>query len=114
MNQIKKALGDLIAAIETCEEYERYLAAKKEIEKYPLLKKKADEFRRLKFEMQGSDADIFEKTDQLRKEHAEVNSNPVVWEYLTAENVFCRILRQINWRLLENLDFDIGTEDTAD
>lgn len=107
MNQIQKALEELIAEVETCEEYKRYLAAKKEIEKYPLLKKKADEFRKLKFNLQSSETDIFEKTDQLRFEHAEVNSNPVVWEYLTAENIFCRILRQINWQLLERLDFEV-------
>ena len=74
MNQIQKALEELIAEVETCEEYKRYLAAKKEIEKYPLLKKKADEFRKLKFNLQSSETDIFEKTDQLRFEHAEVNS----------------------------------------
>lgn len=108
MDQIQKSLEDLIAAIETCEEYQGYLAAKKEIEKHPYLKKKADEFRKLKFDLQSSETDIFEKTDKLRLEHAEVNSNPVVWEYLTAENVFCRILRRINWQLLESLDFDTG------
>lgn len=107
MNQIQKALEELIAEVETCEEYKRYLAAKKEIEKYPFLKKKADEFRKLKFNLQSSETDIFEKTDQLGLEHEEVNSNPVVWEYLTAENIFCRILRQINWQLLERLDFEI-------
>ena len=111
MDQIQKALEDLIAAVESCEEYQGYLAAKKEIEKHPLLKKKADEFRKLKFDLQGSETDIFEKTDTLRQEHAEVNSNPIVWEYLTTENVFCRILRQINWELLESLDFDAGFQE---
>lgn len=111
MKQIEKALEDLLAAIETCEEYKRYLAAKKEIEKFPLLKAQADEFRRLKFELQSSETDIFEKTDSLRFEYAEVNCSPVIWEYLTAENIFCRILRKVNWRLLENLDFDIELGD---
>ena len=111
MDQIQKALGDLIAAIETCEEYKRYLAAKKEIEKYPFLKKKANAFLELKYDLQGSGTDIFEETDRIRQEHAEVNSNPVVWEYLTAENVICRILRQVNWQLLESLEFDAELEE---
>ncbi len=111
MDQIQKALEDLIAAIETCEEYKGYLAAKEEIKKHPLLKKKADEFRKLKFDLQRSETDIFEKTDELRQEHEEVNGNSVVWEYLIAENAFCRILRQVNWKLLESLDFDAEFEE---
>lgn len=107
MTQIEKAMEDLIAAIGTCEEYKRYLAAKEEIGKYPLLKEKADAFRRLKFELQGAETDIFEKTDRIRSEHEEIYGNPAVWEYLTAEDVFCRILRKVNWKLLESLDFDI-------
>ena len=37
-------------------------------------------------------------------------NHPVVREYLTAENAFCRIVQQINWQLIENLDFEADFE----
>lgn len=110
MNQIQEATKALIAAIEESEEYTRYQKAKQDICKYPLLKQKADEFRKKNYEMQNSRMDIFEEADKLQQEFAEVIENFVVREYLTAENAFCRVLQQINWQLIENLDFEADFE----
>jgi len=60
--------------------------------------------------MQNSRMDIFEEADKLQREYAEVINHPMVREYLTAENAFCRIVQQINWQLIENLDFEADFE----
>ena len=106
MNQVQEATETLIAAIKESEEYNRYQRAKQELRGYPLLKQQADEFRKKNYDMQNSRMDIFEEADKLQREYAEVINHPVVREYLTAENAFCRIVQQINWQLIENLDFE--------
>lgn len=110
MNQVQEVTRTLIAAIEQSEEYIRYQKAKQEIFQYPLLKAKVDEFRKRNYEMQNTRADIFEEADKLQQEYAEVTENPVVREYLTAENAFCRVIQQINWQLIESLDFEADFE----
>ncbi len=110
MSQVQEKIRELIAAIKECEEYGRYQNAKQAIEKYPVLKQSADDFCRHKFELQESGADLFDEIDRLQQEYMEIGSNPVIWEYLTAENACCRILRQVNWQLLEQLDFGADFE----
>lgn len=110
MNQVQEATETLIAAIKESKEYNRYQRAKQELRGYPLLKQQADEFRKKNYDMQNSRMDIFEEADKLQREYAEVINHPVVREYLTAENAFCRIVQQINWQLIENLDFEADFE----
>lgn len=110
MNQVQEATETLIVAIKESEEYNRYQRAKQELKRYPLLKQQADEFRKKNYDMQNSRMDIFEEADKLQREYAEVINHPVVREYLTAENAFCRIVQQINWQLIENLDFEADFE----
>ena len=37
--------------------------------------------------------------------------NPLVAEYLAAENAFCRVVQKVNWTLIEELDFEVGFEE---
>lgn len=110
MNQVQEITKNLISAVEESDEYIRYQNAKQEMSKYPLLKEKADEFRKRNYELQNSRMDIFEEADKLQQEYADVIENSVVREYLTAENAFCRVIQQINWQLIESLDFEADFE----
>ena len=112
MNQVQEVTKTLISAIEQSEEYMRYQKAKNTIMQYPLLKEKADAFRKSNYEMQHSKCDIFEEEDRLQQEYAEVLENDIVREYLTAENTFCRVIQHINWELIESLDFEADFEST--
>lgn len=107
MSQVQKAVEDLITAVKECEEYHRYQKAREKMFQYPVLKEKADEFRRLNYDFQCNGTNHFEESDRLSQEFAYVLEHPVVWEYLMAENAVCRILRQVNWDLLQNLDFEL-------
>lgn len=107
MNQVQELVKALIASIKESEEYGEYQRARQKISQYPALKRQADTFRRKSFDMQLSGMDIFYEGDQLKKDFEAVLKDPAAWEYLNAENAFCRILRQVNWQILESLDFEM-------
>lgn len=106
MTQVQKMTEHLLLAIEESEEYKRYQNAKKNLCRFPVLKEKADGFLKRKFEFQISGADHFNEGDKLSDEYSDVMEYPAVFEYISAENAFCRLLRQVNWQLLGRLDFD--------
>lgn len=110
MNQVQEIAGALTAAIKECREYEEYQKARTDIAQYPALKREADKFRRMSYDLQRSGADIFSEGDRLGRDCETTLKNPVVRAYLDAENAFCRILRQVNWQLLESLDFELDFE----
>lgn len=111
MSQVEEVIDTLISAIKVSDEYLEYQRAKQTILKYPILKEKADEFLRQNYEMQKKSSNLYEHGDHLRREYASVVSNPIIWDYVNAENAFCRILRRVNGSLLEELDFDVAFED---
>ncbi len=108
MNRVEEVTNELRDEIVKSAEYIRYQDARQQIARYPMLKKKADEFRKRNFDLQNSGADIFAEADNLRQEYTYITQNAVVGEYLDAESAFCRVLQQVNWRLMQDLDFDLG------
>ncbi len=108
MNRVDEVTNELKDEILKSQEYVRYQDARQEIARYPMLKKKADEFRKRNFDLQNSGTDIYSEADSLRQEYMFITQNAVVWEYLDAESAFCRVLQQVNWMLLQDLDFDLG------
>ncbi len=111
MEQVQELTEKLTAAISQSAEYIRYQNARQKLAQYPILKKRADEFRKKNYDIQTSDADIFVEADGLRQEYAYITQNDIVWEYLEAENAFCRVLQRVNWQLMEQLEFDAGFVD---
>lgn len=111
MGQVQEAIEALISAIKTSDEYLEYQRAKQTILKYPPLKEKADEFLRRNYEMQRKSSNLFEHGDHLQKEYTAAASNPIIRDYLDSENALCRILRRVDYSLLEELDFGVAFED---
>ena len=56
--------------------------------------------------------DLYEETDRMENEYRELRKNPMVSEYLAAENALCKIVQQINWTLIEGLEFEVGFEES--
>ena len=48
--------------------------------------------------------------DRLEKEFAPLRAEPYVNEYLSAELAVCRMVQRINFRLMEEIEFDLGFE----
>ena len=55
--------------------------------------------------------DLYDATDKMEQEYREFRKNPLVAEYLAAENAFCRVVQKVNWTLIEELDFEVGFEE---
>lgn len=106
MNQMQKALEDLVAEIKNSEEYQRYTKAKNEICKNPALKVRADELRKQNYDLQCTGTAVLAEAEHLWNEYQREIQNPIIGEYLTAETGFCRCIQEINWMLMEELDFD--------
>ncbi len=106
MGKVQEATEALVAAIEESGEYGEYLRARQLMEKYPELKAKADEFRRRNYEMQNGGGDLYEEGERLRRDFADTLADEAVREFLDAENALCRILRQVNVKLLQRLEFE--------
>ena len=48
--------------------------------------------------------------DRLENEFASLRAEPYVNEYLAAELSLCRMVQRINFRLMEEIEFDLGFE----
>ena len=110
MKQIEEAIEILGNEIRGSAEYKRYQEKKERLHHLPELEKQVMEYRRKNFELQNSQnaAGLYEATAQFEQEYREFRKNPYVSEYLAAELAICRIVQQINWTLIEGLDFEVG------
>ena len=72
----------------------------------PVLKAQMDEFRKRNYELQNLTVNVLEETEKLQQEFASMLDNAMVRRYLNAENAFCRLIQQVNWQLIEELDFE--------
>ena len=109
MSQIEDAMDGLMTAIRNSEEFIRYQAIKEKVHGFPKLESQITEFRKKNYLLQNSQGtvDLYEET-----EYQEFRKNPMVSEYLAAENALCKIVQQINWTLIEGLEFEVGFEES--
>lgn len=103
---VKAVAESLVSAIRQSEVYQTYLSAKEEIMQMPVLKAQMDEFRKRNYELQNLTVNVLEETEKLQQEFASMLDNAMVRRYLNAENAFCRLIQQVNWQLIEELDFE--------
>ena len=110
MNQIDICISQLITAILESEEYQRYLEIREKIKQEPEKERAIHDFRRRNFEMRKNpnNIDLFDEFDRFEKEFAQFRAQPLVDDYLAAELAVCRLFQRINWRLIENVEFDLG------
>ena len=104
MSRMDEAMQELVDAIKFSEEYIRY---------QPQLEQQIHAFRHKNYLLQNSDGnvDLYDATDKMEQEYREFRKNPLVAEYLAAENAFCRVVQKVNWTLIEELDFEVGFEE---
>ena len=110
MDRIEAALDGLVEAIADSPQYRRYLEVSEKVHGYPQLERQINEFRKKNFELQSStgQGDLFDRVDQFETEYAQFRKDPLVQEYLSAELAVCRVLQNVNYTILRNIDFDAG------
>lgn len=111
MNQIDEILEHLIIAIKDSKEYQEYLRLRDLIHQEPEKERAVNELRRRNFELHKCrNVDLYTEMDRLENEFASLRAEPHVNEYLAAELALCRMVQRINFRLMEEIEFDLGFE----
>ena len=106
---IEAALEQLVTAMKNSEEYVRFKRAEAKVAEFSGLQQRIDEFRSSWYALQSSGSpDLFEKIDQVEETYTDFRENPYVQEFLSAELALCRMFQQVNWTIMQNLDFDTG------
>lgn len=111
MSQIEEKLEALVQEVKGSAEYLEYQRVRELVHQEPEKEKAIHEFRRRNFELhKRRDVDLYTEMDRLEKEFAPLRAEPYVNEYLSAELAVCRMVQHINYRLMEEIEFDLGFE----
>ena len=104
--EVEKALENLINTIKTDEVYREYHKELDLLRQSPELKRQVDDFRKRNYDMQMSENLDFAKLSAFQEEFKTFRENPLVDSFLAAELDFCRMMQNINFRLVEEVDFE--------
>lgn len=107
MKETEKIIQEFTERLKMTREYKRYEDSREEVRKYPGLQEQINEYRRKNYMLQKSEEDLFDKIDAFEKEHEEFCANPVVAEYLEAEDAVCRMIREIHAQIANAIELDI-------
>lgn len=105
---ITKEAYQLNQVIKDSEEYQRYLRAKSRVKENTELYQAMNSFRRRNFELQSYDDGInrYEEIHNLSLEYENVLREPLVNEFLIAEQIFSRKLAEVYEVIAEGLELD--------
>ncbi len=109
MSTVEESLESLVEAVKNSQEYRDFLSAKQKIDEDVQLKQNLNKFRGENFKIQnntGNEA-LYHGVDNMERDLAKFRENPIVDEFLTAELALCRMVQNINWKLIGALDFDV-------
>ena len=106
MNEVEKATEALADALLNSEIYLEYKSKLDQVKQYPDLKRQIDEFRMRNFELQQSPDYAFDKMEQFQREYQTFRENPLVSDFLAAELAFCRMVQDVEKRLVDKIDFE--------
>lgn len=106
MNRVDEAADALAAALLSSEVYLEYKKKLDEVKKFPQLKERIDEYRRKNYELQCSPDYAFDKMEEFEREYRRFREDSLVADFLAAELALCRLIQNINGRLVEDIDFE--------
>lgn len=106
MDLLDEAVGKLTEIILNSEAYLEYRRQVEIVNQYPELKEKINEFRRRNFELQQRPDYAFDKMEQFEREYRGFRENPIVTDFLAAELAFCRMMQEINLKIVDGIEFE--------
>ncbi len=104
--EVRLALENLIQTIKGDEVYREYRKQLDLLRQSPELKRQVDDFRKRNYDMQMSEDLDFAKLTAFQEEFKTFRENPLVDSFLAAELDFCRMMQNVNFRLVESMDFE--------
>lgn len=110
---MKKNVADqtkfLIEAVQDSGEYCHYQELLKKVMQDSFLYGKINELRKKSWALQlEEENDFLEANRTIFKEYEEIMTNPVVNDFLIAEQTLCNMIRNIHHEILECVNLDIG------
>ena len=106
MENIDEAVEAYVRAIKDTEEYRSYIREKDKVLQYPVLKSQIDEFRSRNYKIQNSGCANMETIEAFEREYEVFRENPLVSDFLAAELAFCRMMQELDVRIVASLDFE--------
>ena len=106
MNEVEEAVDGLINALLNSEVYREYQKRLEEVKQVPDLKSQIDAYRMRNYELQQSPDYAFDKMEQFQREYQTFRENPMVSDFLAAELAFCRMVQDIESRLVSKIHFE--------
>ena len=106
MNQVEEAAEALADALLNSDIYQEYKSKLDQVKQYPDLKRQIDEFRMRNYELQESPDYAFDKMEQFQREYQTFRDDPLVSDFLAAELAFCRMVQDVENRLVGRIDFE--------
>ena len=105
---VAREAGILNQTIKDSEEYQHYLRALQKVKANPELYQAMNSFRKRNYELQCYDDGVnrYQEIHNLALEYEKVLRNPMVNEFLVAEQVMSRKLQQVYETIAEDLEFD--------
>lgn len=109
ITRVDELAEQLAAAVLESEEYKNFLRCRTEIKKNPQLYQAVNELRRHNFQLQNSEdvVDMYDEVTKIYDRYAYIRTNIVANQFLRAELSMCRMIQDIQRKLLEDLDFDV-------
>ncbi len=105
MDTIKDKVEELVKAILGSPDYVSLQKAQQQVNSIPGLADKIREFSWKNYELQNSDADDFcEQMEEFAEQYQEFCKEPAVSQYLEQEVRMCRVLQEINARILDSVE----------
>ncbi len=112
MDKITLCTDALSDAILQSEQYKNYLYYKELLEREPQLCNLVNDIRRKNFFVQNtadfSSDEASHELEKFKDEYELAKSNEIAYNFFAAELTMCRIIQEVNYKLIKGLDFDIS------
>lgn len=104
---------ELTALLKESKMYQDYYKKFMELKKFPDLYNQLNVFRRknLELQMQNCTSDYEDKAEELQKQYTNILMEPVVTDFLLAEQALCQMLREMYDVLYQGIHLDISYMD---
>lgn len=105
---VETAADKYIEAILETDSYKEYALQRDKLLKQPELYEKVKEFRMKNYLIQTRKEgdDLLNAIDDLQREYESISEIPLVAEFLAAELAFCRMMQELNNKIVDALEFD--------
>lgn len=107
MSDLAKSVEQLVEAIKTSEEYADYLQARDTLSKDPEKYQRTNSFRSQCYQFQTS-SETLTGIQDITEMYNELVKDSEIEHFLLAELALCRMIQKINYRIIDEMDFELG------